>query len=163
MMTPTEFRNAMFTLQRTIGPKAQVFLSMSADEYADRKAQPLHISIYPFGLGSNNERMETGYFATFDELHADMLSTWSRYEIIHRQRLIKRMALAIIRIQDDQGECNTAALRIAGFEANEITTHGEAACAEANAIAGKGPFLIRAVAKSNGAPNHEIEENPPNH
>jgi hypothetical protein len=84
------------------------------------------------------------------DVHADdfatlirrMTATWAVSQASERAERIRSMALAIIRIADESGACTEAALRIAGYGADEIAVLGTEAATKANEMAGRGPFSI---------------------
>jgi hypothetical protein len=103
-----------------------------------------HASLFSRGIGgvggSQDFRVDGD---TFAELHNALTTKWAEYEAKHRAETIRRMALAIIRITAELGECTDAALRNCGeFDPGQIKSYGEQACNDANDIAGRGPFSI---------------------
>ena len=142
-MTPAQINAYRRAFEKFIGPHATVFISFN-DEW---RKEALHI-VYPDGMTHN--LAFTVYADTFEELLARARSTWDEFKDEHEGRTIRRMALEIIKITAAQGECSDAALRIE-FSAEDVAKYGKQACADANDIAGRGPFEIVSVAKSNAA------------
>lgn len=64
--------------------------------------------------------------------------------------VVKKLALAIIRITHEQGECTDQALRVE-FGQQDIDRYGEEAVAAADQMASNGPFRIVATAGANAA------------
>jgi hypothetical protein len=165
MMTAREFRDRMAALMATIHHDSQCYVQVSVYPSADHavhKDAPIRVTLYPRGMGSHTDEMLiTAPAETFEEAFADMAAKWSAHQEVFHARTVKRMALAIIRHQDAHGECTEAHLRTdpimsherIGFTQAEIDRYRVEACAEANKIAGKGPFTIKSTAKPNGAPN----------
>lgn len=65
---------------------------------------------------------------------------------------IRRMALAVIEVTADKGECLPADLRARSFSDAEIKSFGTLACEEAQRLADAGPFSISDGNTGNGAP-----------
>lgn len=78
-------------------------------------------------------------------------AAWEDYTAPYHRKMIRKMALAIIRITADIGHCTDAALR-AEFGPILLARYGADACLDANKIADKGPFSIVTLGGDNGAP-----------
>lgn len=144
-MTATEYRTAILTLAKSIGPRAQIWTTMN-DE-----GKLFHASLYSRGIGGPGGQLDFRTDGdTFAELYKSVTDKWAEYEAKHRDETIRKMALAIIRITAELGECTDAALRNCGeFDPGQIRAYGEQACADANDIAGKGPFAIIVMGGAN--------------
>jgi hypothetical protein len=148
-MTAYEYRTSIKDFLSKAGIKAEAYTS-----FADNG--PLYyVTFYPRGIVGSSSR-EEGYLRidgdTFGELFRKLSEAWSEYEGRHRGQTIRKMALAIIRITAELGECTDAALRASGeFDPGQIRAYGEQACADANEIAGKGPFKIKMRRGANAA------------
>ena len=144
-MTPLQYRESLYDLMKIIGPKAECYTSLNENG-------PLfHVALYANGITSRNT---DGYLRveadTFSDLLTKVKAAWSDYETRHRSTMIRKMALAIIRITADLGQCTDAALRNCGeFDLMEVKRYGELACVEANELAGKGPFHIVSIGAAN--------------
>lgn len=150
-MTPKEMQAALIALRTEIGPKADVSVFIQ-----DKPGvPPIYASINPNGIG---ERSDIGYIYIqaddFDDALAKLKNTWAEHAAQFRAKAIRKMALAIISITADQGQCTDAALRGAGLSAADVKHYGAEACAFANEMAGKGPFQIVTLGGANGAPDH---------
>lgn len=75
---------------------------------------------------------------------------WAEYSDQHGVNVTREMALAIITITADLGECTDAALR-AKFDAADIARYGERACEQATSMASNGPFSIVKLTGANDA------------
>ena len=141
-MAPTEAAQALEDLRREVGEKADAHMSLRLPVrlYGEMKPLPaLRVSLYPRGtLGKWT--VEAGG-DTFGEALGNARAAWIEARDGNEGQLIRDMALQIIRITADLGECTDAALR-QHFEARDVERLGERACAEANDIAGRGPFAI---------------------
>lgn len=137
-MTGKEYRAAVLALAKSIGARAQIWTCMND------AGKLFHVALYATGIGGTRSEMDFRIEGdTFDELYALTAATWAEYEEAHRIRTIRKMALAIIRITAELGECTDAALRNCGeFDPSQIKAYGEQACLDANDIAGRGPFSI---------------------
>ena len=150
MMTPIEFRNALSALAKRIttpNPHVSIF-------FHDTGKQPIRGSIYtnwPYGdpsVSVDGDDWET--------LIKDLGSAWDAHYATHQKQRTRDIALEIIRITSEKGECTDAALRGFKFSAKEIEELGAAAISEANRMAANGPFSIVSAGKSNGAPAAEL-------
>jgi hypothetical protein len=139
-----EFADFVKSFEKSIGPRALV--STSILHHADG---PLHCCVYPTGYragGADFSVRAENFTALFERVNA----RWNEYSDVHRARTIRKMALAIIRITAELGECTDTALRNCGeFDPDQVTALGAQACADASEIAGKGPFTIVAIGGAN--------------
>lgn len=145
-----EFRNSYMALAVEIGPKAIIHPSFNDH------GKMFWASIYPYGITGSSFK-EDGYLRveadTLSELIEKLRSEWGKFSETHNARVVRKMALAIIRITAELGECTDAALRNE-FDAGQVNRFGERACADANEMAGKGPFAIVVRGGANGAPEN---------
>lgn len=148
-MTPTEALTVFRALSEKIGRNAWVSVSLAHEHSIADGA--LSCSVYPRGV--THDHAFTVFADDLAELHEKALAKWAEYGADFRKQQTRKIALAIIRITAEQGHCTDAALR-QEFPAAEVSEYGEAACADANAIAGKGPFEIITLGGANGAPSH---------
>lgn len=135
-MTPMQFKTAIRDLEREVGSKADVYAHI-----ATKSGPVISGVIYPFGIGSNKGSVRSSA-DDFETLLANLRASWAEHKEEHAKQTIRKMALEIIRITADFGECRDAGLRTAGFLHEEIARFGSAACVDANDIAGRGPFAI---------------------
>ena len=146
-MGPKEFRTAIRAMQREIGSRAKIFAGINDRDPGDGAG--LDASIYAnWPAGDVTLRVQgDDWAALLDALR----SGWEAYQVEYTQRLVRKMALEIIRVTAEQGECTDAALRGFDFTAEQVARFGALACADADAIASNGPFAITAAAKANAA------------
>jgi hypothetical protein len=144
-MTPKEFQAELTAIAKDMGAHADVTALISANGNA------IFLSIYPAGMGT-----EKPWFSlrgdTFEEALAAIRAKWGEYRDEHERQMTRRMALRIIEITAQLGECTDAALRGDVFSTDDVTRYGARACTEANDIAGRGPFKLIMLGSSNGAP-----------
>lgn len=144
-MTPTEIRDELVAFAEEIGPRAYVGLDIDTHN----RRGPVAGCIYPEGIAGSVDRIGGFHGDDFREVIDAMRAEWSSRVTQHRAARIKSMALSIIEITADQGQCTEAALRVAGFSQSEIEAHGADACATADHYGSKGPFSIVTIPGAN--------------
>lgn len=148
-MTATQAADAFDKLAGKIGPKAEFSIHLNTKRYGSRCAERgiLSASLYAGGSYAAGS-----LFAcrgdTWEELLASAEAKWVEHCEEHRRRTILDMAVAIIRITDQFGECSDQMLRVE-FAAGDVKRFGADACAKANEMAGRGPFAIVETAGAN--------------
>lgn len=134
----------MLAFNKAVGPKCDVYASVNADGTCV-------FSAYLGGLTRSEEGvLRTDNKATWAEASTDLLEKWEAQRANHRSVKLRKMALEIIQITADQGECTDRALRLS-FSQSEIDTLGADAIALATEMAANGPFSIVATAQANAA------------
>jgi len=94
---------------------------------------------------------------TFEEMFAKARVIWDEHRMTADEGSIREMALDIIQLTYEFGECNEAALRQNGkFSARQIDDYKQLAIDRANTMAERGPFSVVEAASSNGAPAYGI-------
>ena len=135
------------TLAEKVGPKAEVNVDVS-------NCQGLHGSLYTKGIASNRDDVAAfsvyihnadGYAALLVGLERE----WLRERDKRAGRITEQVALEIIRVTAEFGECTDAALR-AKFGPN-FTEYADAAIERANEMAANGPFSIVEMRGANAA------------
>jgi hypothetical protein len=141
-MTPTEILSRIRELKSTMSPDAEI--SMMIGSYVGS-----YVSVYPegYGLGKTTKTFD---FSSFKDVFDDITAWWADEKTSIYDVVIKKMALAIIRITNDQGECSDAALRME-FSDFYVRLLGTEAEAKANDMAQNGPFTIINTDLSNAA------------
>jgi hypothetical protein len=139
MMTPKQFRAEIVAFAKAVGPRADITAYVGIGRLDD--GETIGASLYPRGyeIGKSPLCVRGD---DFDTLLANLRAAWADYEARHTAEVIRKMALEIIRITADRGECSDAALRAEKFSDEEVKKYGELACVEANKIAVNGPFEI---------------------
>lgn len=149
--TLEEARQAFGELAARIGSKCEIYPTLTAPHHAvgehPRKGL-VSAQVYPRGITAKVTLWPTGN--SWRELIADCEAKWAAHSDLHATNIIRDMALAIISITADLGECTDAALR-AKFDAADIQRHGDAACAQATEMAANGPFSIVKLSGANDA------------
>jgi hypothetical protein len=145
--TPAELKIAFRALAAEIGPRCKLSISV-APEHSDRL---LWACCYPKGYGSKvgapSETFSV-YVDTWANLLSEIRAEWAKLSTNSRAQTIRDMALAIIRITADLGQCTDAALRTE-FDPSDVERYGEDAVAQANDMAELGPFEIIATSGAN--------------
>lgn len=144
-MIATELHSELAAIKRDVGPHAYVSLSITADE----GERPVYICIYPYGMVRNEGYVHVRC-ADFEEALHKIRAKWTAYKERFSKTITRKMALAIIRLTDEFGECRDAALRDE-FDPGQIASFGKEACQLANTMASKGPFAIIAMVGANAA------------
>jgi len=119
-------------LAAEIGEKAYLSISLNAGQNTVRGA------IYPQGVLDRVHLYSEA--ATFGEIVAAMRDVWADHSTLHGENITREIALAIIRISFEKGECTDAALRCEF--GSDAETFGARALEKANEMAANGPFTI---------------------
>jgi len=132
-MTDTlQIKADLAALAAEIGENAYVGISLNAGQGAVRGV------IYPQGILDKVSLHSEA--ATFDEIAAAMRQSWDDHSTLHGENITREIALAIIRISFEKGECTDAALRVEfGSDADKFSVR---ALEKANEMAASGPFTI---------------------
>lgn len=144
-MTPKEFKVAITALAKEIGPRAELWASIGIEG-----DHPLTASVYPTGMCGSAGCAFRVEADDFDELIVTLRTKWAEHKDRYHAEMVRKMALEIIRLTAEHGECTDAALR-AVFNPGDVAFFGPDAIADANKIASNGPFSITAVKGANAA------------
>lgn len=142
-LTLSEARDAFRELAGRIGSKAEIWLFLNT-----RDGRLLSATIRPDGILGKVGLAVQG--DTWRELLAACEAKWAEHSDLHATNIIRKMALAIISITADIGECTDAALR-AKFDGADVARFGDRACEQATEMAGLGPFSIVRLSGANDA------------
>lgn len=143
-MAPHEIASKLRAFEKMVGPKAKAYLNVDS-----RNMKPIYFSLYSRGMVENSTlNFEAD---TFEECFATAETKWAECSDRFRHETVRKMALAIIRITADQGECTDAALRADGFDAADLLAYSKGAVEDANKIASNGPFSIQKLRGANAA------------
>ena len=82
-----------------------------------------------------------GFVASWPEAIAAAQAWIAARPKVERNAIIRKLALAIIELTDENGRCTVAMLRAKGFDSDEIALHAEA-CQRASEMAGNSPFCV---------------------
>jgi hypothetical protein len=138
-LTLAEALEALQAFAASIGSKCEAHAGLNLHRRGGSASKLLTGQIYPMGLLGKVTLWPEG--DTWRELLADCEARWAAHRALHESNIVRKMALAIIAITADQGECTDAALR-AEFDPGDVARHGEAACDAATEMASNGPFTI---------------------
>jgi len=139
-----EIRAQLAALKAEVGSKAEVSFTVGLD------SPPAYVYLAPYGLLGKPTLIERGN--SFEECFEKITSRWRECAESHRAEIVKRIALAIIRLTAELGECSDAALRVE-FDSTEVSRYGQEACELADKMAANGPFKIVATAGDNTGEN----------
>lgn len=131
-MTPQEIHDELRALCVEIGPKAEAHVIIS-NTYMPS------CSIEPDGL-LGKIRLSADA-KEWSEIIPALRALWEEHRDLHASNVIKGMALAIIRLTAERGECTDQALRVE-FAQQDIDRYGEQSADLATEMGGKGPFKI---------------------
>lgn len=147
-MTLDEIRKALTDFENEVGPRCEISLSVSSLKRRFGNGQALYAGIYPEGVGRN---LAVGVWGgDWAELFANIRAEWDKRKAEHRAKTVRKMALEIIRLTAEFGECTDAALR-GEFSPEDVEFYGAEAVKDADEIAGNGPFAITLMPQSNAA------------
>jgi hypothetical protein len=148
VMTPTEIKSALEEIRAEGSAMAYISLSVSISYH--NSGSVISASFYPDDITGQHKIHAKG--DSFAEAIENLRAKWNEEKSLANRNAIRKMALAIIEITTDRGECSDAALRGAGFHQVQIDRIGLLACDEATRLAAGGPFSIRQTAGANGEP-----------
>lgn len=151
-LTHAEAMEAFDAFCESVGPKCTTSVHLGSGRGYSRERTTLVAYFQPKGYSGTGERNPS--FSLYADSYRDLLAAceaqWAEHSDLHVSNVIREMALAIIAITADQGECSDAALR-AKFDAADVTRYGDRACEQATAMASNGPFSIVKLAGANDA------------
>ena len=134
-MTAAELRAHAARLESALGPNSSVRLSIDTNTGTG----PIYVAIYPQGVLSSHHHF---WADGWGEALAAAEAWIATRPVIARAERVRRMALAIIDIKDQDGSVTERRLRAREFSAAEIADLGAEACARAGEICAGAPFEI---------------------
>ena len=145
LLHPRDVSAAFKDFAIEIGPKAAAHLSITTDSV------PCYCGIYPNGHSARAGGVAE-YFSvragSWDELLVAAREEWAQRSDLNAENKTKALALKIIELTFQHGECTDAMLR-ADFDAAEVERYGAQAVERANTMAERGPFEIIRLAGAN--------------
>lgn len=144
-MTPPEIQAALAEIRAEGSKNAYISLSISLSSH--NIGAEVSASFYPDDIIGQHKVHAKG--DSFEEAIKNLRAKWDEEKSLANRNAIRKMALAIIEITTDRGECSDAALRGAGFFQSQIDRIGPLACEEATRLAAGGPFSILATTGTN--------------
>lgn len=144
-MNVQEIQKAVTALAGKVGPKSAVYFSIDLNGIGGR--------LYTKGIGQDPDDINAFTVrASGDDpavIIAELETKWLAERESRAGRAIEQMALSIIRLTAEFGECTDAALRAEyGPLVAELS---EAATERANSMAANGPFSVTITAAANAA------------
>lgn len=147
-ITHAEAMAAFKALVGQMGAGADLSVGLDMGPYG-KPSGVLRATFWPNGLTASTGRTQFGVAAdSYRELLAASEAAWAERSDLHATNTIREMALAIISITADLGECTDAALR-AKFDGADVTRYGDRACEAATEMASNGPFSIVKLSGAN--------------
>lgn len=135
-MIPSEVIAEIKVLTDEIGPKALATVLLMTGDYTPGS---LSATLYPNGmLGKVQLSVK---FTQWNEVAPNLRAAWDQHRDLHANNVIKAMAVAVITLTAEHGECSDSALR-AEFTQQDIERYGDRAAALATEMGGNGPFEI---------------------
>lgn len=155
--TTTEIHARLEEMRRILGRDAYLVLSMSVAIWISEPKPVWSLHIHPHGLGSGGHH-------TIDGEIEHCLTTglaWVHETTTERRRTrVRSMALRIVELTRDRGECRADMLRI-WYNENEIRDLAADATAEADVLAAGGPFRVLPAQTAGNAPvDGALEKDP---
>lgn len=147
-MNAKQAQEAFSAFEDEAGPRARVIVTLSSGHYHPN-VKALACGVYLGGFGQS----EVDFRATGDsweELLADARALLVEFQGKQRPQFIRKMALDIIRTTAEYDHCAPAHLYALGYTEMEVADYADAACADADNIAGRGPFRVYAFSGDNG-------------
>ena len=120
-------------ISKIIGQKSNVYANISPNVGCS-------IALYPLGICASQGERFSG--ATWSEAFRKARKWALTGGVVYSNATIRRMALAVIEITDEHGECTVAALRRQKFDDVEIEAFKEDACQRANEMCQGRPFVV---------------------
>lgn len=145
-LTAPEVQAELMVLRREIGSKCYISAGISSVSSDVRPKHLLTACVYP-----NDILGKVVFYAhgeTWRGLIDAIREAWAERSDLHAANTIREMALKIIAITADRGECTDAALR-AEFDAADVARYGDQACEAATEMASNGPFSIVRLSGAN--------------
>ena len=137
MTIVTDVYEGLTALCDSIGPDATSNVMLMCGTY-HRKGE-LSVGLEPKGY--NGKVRLSAQVGSLEEVVPAITAEWEKHKELHAANTIKSMAIAIIRLTTELGECTDASLRCE-FAAMEIDEYGNAAADLATEMGGRGPFRI---------------------
>lgn len=143
------------TTPEAIAEMAELMREMHRDAYASaglnlsahfKSRGLLQAHVSPLGVTARDSFFVFGN--TWRELIANVRDEWTKRADLTAANTIRAMALKIIAITADRGECTDSALR-ADFDSRDVLRYAEAAAEQANELAAGGPFTVVKMSGAN--------------
>lgn len=137
-LTHAEAVERALAFRASVSDQAYVSVSLKLSR---RASEAVGVTLYPRGLCHSGGMVINGNGASYREAFEIAEARWAEAEDLAATNTIRAMALRIITLTAEFGECTDAALR-ADFPARDVTRHADAAATLANDFAGNGPFSV---------------------
>jgi hypothetical protein len=146
--THREAREAFYDFLAEVGSSAHLHVTIN-NVTGWGSDTNLSATVYPKGLTGVGSREQFDARAdTYRELLAALREAWASRADAYAATTLRAMALKIIEITADIGECTDAALR-ADFDAKDVERFAAIAADTANTLAAGGPFEVIVTSGAN--------------
>lgn len=142
-MTPLEIQAEAEKFRLEIGEHAWLSVGIGSRGMAEK---PCTATLYADGI--TKDRTLGVDAVDWPDLFVVLRATWSSRQVEIRHKTIRKMAMEVIRLTAEFGECTDAALRQT-FRADEIKRYAADAIKDANDMAVNGPFDITFMPQPN--------------
>lgn len=138
-MSAADVASAIKCIAAIFGPKAYVSCGVSVSPYgAEAQAS---ISVYPEGLGNSRDGERFRADTWHEALEA--ARTWALSQgTVQREAAIRRMALLIVDLTDQHGECTEVMLVRKEFSRDQVRELHGVACERAGEMCQGAPFSV---------------------
>jgi len=133
-MTPAALGEQCDALAELLGQNASVRVAVS--KYS-RAHYEVNVSLEAVGVP-----YKVFFAPTWAEAFAQASTFAASLHVVSRNTLIRTMALAIIELTDEHGECSAIRLTGKGFSTANIAAYHQAACVRAGEMAMGAPFAV---------------------
>lgn len=133
-MTPTALGKQCDALAELLGQNASVRVAVARYARAD---YVVNVALEATGIP-----YKVFFASTWAEAFAQASAFAASQRVVSRNTLIRKMALAIIELTDEHGECSAIRLKGKDFSAADIAAHHQAACVRAGEMAMGAPFAV---------------------
>jgi hypothetical protein len=135
-MTAADIKRHIKAIAAVVGPQVIASASVSINKYEQHECS---IALYLDDYYRGGEYFRAD---TWSEAIAAAYEWASTRSAIWRDTMIRKLALAIIDLTDQHGECTERLLLTRDFTSATVREFHEAACARANEMAGGAPFRV---------------------
>ena len=137
-LTHAEAVEAFRAILKDLPSDAYISAGLNLNRFAVR-SETMHAYVRPDGHLKGEAISLEG--SSWGELIEKVKCTLADRADLRRSNVIRAMALRIIAITADLGECSDRALR-AEFDARDVQNYAQAAAEQANELAAGGPFAV---------------------
>lgn len=151
-MNLIDVKAAALALRGEIGERCSISIDLKANHWGGEDNDNI-LRAYCFPLGAGQGAPTIAFYCdSYEEAFDGIRERWAEIRDNTNAEITRKMALAIIQITFECGQCTDAALRgETDFTDAQIKQHGYAAESMANEMAENGPFKIKLTIGANAA------------